>query len=318
MATAKFPPALAERINALREDEHLREQLQHRVSDLKAAKSASAAATISTLTPRQQLVQQLAQKNASVLGMAAVGAPAPAPSAAASPRIPKAGRRKPRSPPPSNAAAGGSSTSASASHTVPPLPLAERPPPLPEKSEWAAGLIESARGHRVRDPLEAGSSGASLVRRREKGLELGGAFRTGVGDTEVERLEQAASSCAPLDVYSGGSPSVTPRRSSSARWISGDFLHTRVEHSRMADTTLLANHRAPFLEASKRAQLALRQRDRSAELSARVRPILPARAIRLPRAAAAVAEDGMSSSLDQVEMATARMLLSTSLSLYRK
>ena len=56
----QFPRRLQERIDALREDEHLREELQHKVDDFKAAQSSARAARSSMgLTPRQQLASRL-------------------------------------------------------------------------------------------------------------------------------------------------------------------------------------------------------------------------------------------------------------------
>ena len=87
------------------------------------------------------------------------------------------------------------------------------------------------------------------------------------------------------------------------------------------------------MEAAKREQLALRQRDRSAELGAQIEPRLaerrnysprsvahtdPWRGIRLPHAAlGTIQADDRVGQIDGIEMATARMLLSTNLGIYR-
>lgn len=260
-----FPSRLQERIDALREDEHARGELAYEVSRYRAAKHA--ASSPSALTPRQQLMQQLLKKDDDAEKMASAPAPAARPKRRARP--PRAnGRLEPL--------AGVAATAVA----MPPPKGPPPPPPLPANvSPRVVDAIESARGLRVRDPMELCSVGESgFIRRREKVKELSGApFRTGVGLTEAERIIQAIVQGRATD--GGGSGDTAngagtgeSARLKSTKWIGGDFvLHANTHASNAtADVAILSGaHRERYLDGARRQQLVGRHRDVTKELSPR-------------------------------------------------
>ena len=219
---------------------------------------------------------------------------------------------------------------------MPPLELPIAPLPPPNLAPWALDLIEKSRGHRARDPLEVGGSAeAHLVRRRQKGLEVGGVFRTGVSSaSQAERLSGFARAQADAGPLEG--PPVVERPGGAARlesvsWLSGDFVtRARIADPLSSDTALLSSHRAPYVDPAKRPTG--RQRDRGNEIaSASYRPQelrrLSPRAVSEqawrgirppPEAYADIAEGEPGGQLDFIEMATARSLISTSLASARR
>ena len=347
LTAAALPPQLAERIQRLREDEDARERLEHRVREHYSARRREKEKKHgSGLTPRGLLVQQLIEQEQPAVA-------APAQMSARKKRVP--------SPPPPHLAAAVSAAAAAA--VVQPLQPAGPPPPLPrgKREPWigqavdSAGcvkgpdgrtvtdVIERARAHRARDPLEVGG-GSTLVRRREKGLELRGAFRCGRGGSDSERLARVAASCAPLEapLHAGlgaaaassaaASGSPMPLRSSigggaaghlaAAQWVGGDFVQTRIAQSTFADTSLLSDHRAPYVDAARREKAAYRQRDRAAEslpiICQLPRIVSPREALPARSARGHTPRDEARGQIDEFEMQSARMLISTGLSCLRQ
>lgn len=219
---------------------------------------------------------------------------------------------------------------------MPPLELPIAPLPPSSLAPWAIDLIEKSRGHRARDPLEVGGGHeANLVRRRYKGLELGGGvFRTGISSfSDAERMAELArvqAMAGPLE----GPPAEAPKgaaRLEAASWIGGEFLtYGKIEDSRIADTALLDSHRAPYIDPAKRPDG--RQRDRGNELASlsyrprELRDLSPRavseqawKGIRPPRGAY-VDDDERADAreIDYIEMVTARSLISTSLASARR
>lgn len=272
LSAAKLPPRLLERMNELREDEGARGDLERRVESGRRAtrRRAEMAHSSAKASKRQQLMQQLFTAHAPP-------APPPPPRHDAgthddppgSPqrRPPVAGRR--------SIQRRGSIEYASMigldEHGIarPDVEQAERetpapPPPLPPKQAmpWAHDAVERARGDRTRDPLECGDSAQSVVRRREKGLELGGVFRYAV-QSDTQRLAALAETIEPLDQPApnlgaalAGLP-VTRPGAAAALWKGGDFLNTRPSASPIADAVMLHGHRcaarpSPFSLSSHR------------------------------------------------------------------
>lgn len=332
-AHARWPPQLAKRLATLRTDRDARETLEERVEQ--ALSEQRRAEVSSGLSARQQLVKSLTQE-------AGAAAPSPSPT---SRRAPKSGRRAQAAPLVRQRAS--DEVAVHDEQIVESLPS---PGPVRAVRDsgraWlgplldgdkhggrtAGDVIERARLHRIRDPLEVSGGGeGALVRRREKGLELGGAFRTGLGGSEAERLASVAHECAPLE-----KPLNAPRHTAvghlaAAQWVGGDFVQTKVAQSTVADTSLLAEHRAPYVDAHTRELATYRLRDRVAEvtprsgLSARSYDESPRghadpwRGIRPPiKAYHLMSEaDACVGQIDEIEMQTARLLLSTGLSIHR-
>ena len=204
----------------------------------------------------------------------------------------------------------------------------------------AADVIEKARNWRALDPLEKTTDQGALVRRREKARELGGNWRTGLNGTASERLASVAAKLdADADGGGGGETSArgggasvgSPpgKRAEKAQWLCGDFdTKTKKADPILTDAALLASHRQPYVDAATREKQVYRQRDKGKEMSAprsempRPGPD-PWKAIRGPpvsarRAAAMARDEPPPRMVDDLEMQTARMLLSTGLTIYRK
>ena len=318
-ANLRLPKKLADRLELLREDDELRENLERSIQDFRRYGTSSAWAANSSST-------------AAAPGKATPHAHPAATTRAGSP---------PRTTVPVDPA------------DIIEVPMQQQPmpPPLPRaKAVWASDRIERARGHRVRDPLEvSGTHEAQLVRRRDKGRELGPAFRCGANATERERLAATAIAQAtggPLELPSTVSkghqeyswaPHLPLLRGhfggaaghlESASWVSADFVNTRVGPSTMADAAMLSSHRGPYVDVAKRATG--RQRNRAAELAGatisprELRSISPRdvsstswQGIR-PRARDHAPEEDGRGQIDLIEMATARSLISTSLASARR
>jgi hypothetical protein len=137
----------------------------------------------------------------------------------------------------------------------------------------------------------------------------------------------------------------------AAKWLGPDFtLVSRIPSTALADASVLASHRTPFVDAAKREQRTYRQRDRSAEVSPRrerLPPVLAAplsldeiqQQLELQQGEApATATEGATGTacsaraphtealhamhrvreIGEVEMSAARALISTRLSIHRK
>jgi hypothetical protein len=195
-----------------------------------------------------------------------------------------------------------------------------RPPPLPA-TEWASEVISRARGERARDPLELGHGG-SLVRARNKGRELGGAFTCGMQSTQVERLLVAASRAPAEGPYTGVLGS-SRSKEGSARWVGADFMHTRVATPNAS--VLLTNHRSRYVDAAElERSSSCRERDLGAEISPRLsrapkHPIDYSLAL-TPREPPVRRHDVSRGErlMEESEIAAARSLISTSLRMHRK
>ena len=373
LANAKLPKKLAERIDALRDDEELRENLERSVYDTNRERMnrrppPPRAPPPANLTPRQKLQQRASGIGGVIAKAAAAPAPAaqqqeqeqeqqqepeqqqqqqqsrrtPRESKPTSSRTSKGARQasSPRgalwansSPPASPGERGATPVEA----PMPPLELPYAPPPPPGLAPWAMDLIEKSRGHRARDPLEVGGSAeANLVRRRQKGLEIGGVFRMGMsGASQAERLTDFARAQADAGPLEGPPDMQRPggaARLESVSWLSGDFVtRARIADPLSRDSALLSSHRAPYVDPAKRPTG--RQRDRGNEIASssyrthelsRLSPRQVSdqawRGIRLPPEAYPLGggEGEGDGQLDFIEMATARSLISTSLASARR
>ena len=353
LASARLPPKLAERLSRLRDDEEARDTLDREVYEHRRELQKKHSERAGGPSPRQGFVQQLAKKDAA----GGLGGDILLQQQVPPKRSPRSGRRAVADVQPQGVP---SSLTASTASVVVPSYVSEAYPPLGGSNEepWfrgtivdrigqtAAETIEKARGHRVRDPLEVAGTGASVVRRREKGLELGGAFRTGKASSEAERLATIASACAleegPREVYDAlpgggaGSFQASVDRAgaaaslrdavnvgitghlAAASWLGGDFVRTKIDQSTMSDTALLDGHRAPYVDGTAKAQQTGRHRNRAKEVSPRVQlpsdmsALDPWRGIRPAREAAELERaDGRSGQIDSLEMQTQRMLVSS-------
>lgn len=360
LARTKLPPALAQRLETLRVDEGLRADLEARVAaDIRkrhrrscrkevlaiaaapAAAPGEAAAELAPQPPSPASKKRTDDDNDTdddggnaLPQIGSVSRPFrdldEAQQGSAAVRRQAKGRQRRRNK--------GEQSGASVDSTLVPHPA----PPLPE-SEWAADLVERARGDRARDPLELGNS--SSVRRREKAKELGGAFHYGLTGSEAERLSAATSRSAPSDSASALDQDAARRWMSTegaARRVGPELDFGRVDDSSASDGALFSDMRTPFVDAAKQEQRAYRQRNRNAELSPRRQrlPPVPIPAHEHPKLRAlaklgAASSPGAASSLmpasvrrtpifkhgrvmDDAEVTAARLLLSTRLTIYRK
>ena len=306
----KLPASLEARLATLREDKHARYELEQRVALYEIEKHEANQAR-ALHRPRRQRHGGAARRALERRHAPAAPALTPSPEATPSP------------------ADDADSSPPQASPRLPPMTERPRPPPpLPSAASmpWAADVVERARGDRTRDPVELQQGSGSFVRRREKGLELGGNFRFAShsdNERQASLVEKGGSSRQTVEgpVQSRGEGFHSPRPGANpALWKGGNFVHTKIPSAVTADAALLHGHRLPFIDASVREQLALRHRDRSAELGARPpKPsrLSPRRTSPPPRAPRAEISYG-EMEIDELEMATARLMLSTNLSIYRK
>jgi hypothetical protein len=158
----------------------------------------------------------------------------------------------------------------------------------------------------------------------------------------VERLIAAAARASPS---AGGAASTAAaaeewgRREGAARRLGGDFVTTRVIRSAVADVALLSAHQQPYVDGATRAQRLGRRREPGAEVAPRMPPPLELPvdgatqefAAALYRVNLAPSARGRAyereswarrrwagAVVDEDEMAIARGLLSTTLSIHRK
>lgn len=205
-----------------------------------------------------------------------------------------------------------------------PTPRVHLAPPV-VASEWATNVVARARGHLTREPEDSQGDTLVVIRHRAKGLELAGTFRFGA-DTSSERLVAAAAGSGERE--GGGMrlkrmPIGRPG-ADAAQWTGASFeLNSRPRPSAAADSALLQQHRTPFVDAPHCRALSLRQRDRSGEIGAlgsltardqkRLQREKNLQALLSPRN---VTTEHAPSGLDTDEMRTARLLLSTQLSIH--
>lgn len=355
LATARLPTKLAERINLLRDNEEARVELQEKVTQHMKGQRDSKDSQLPDVTPRQLLALQLADLDAK---MRYAFSSRPVQLEIHVKKLRKKAKAKKEESSAAAAAASKAAAEAEAaaaaatphSEAATALLSSGRPspgryPPLPQ-NEWAAGVIETARGHNGRDPLELGAGGA-LLRSRKKGMELGGAFRCGVESSSSRHAAAAADGPSrDADGLGGaggaGSGSGGNGLPPAATWLGPNFnTSPRTQPPTLADTMALNMHRTRFVDAAKREQMSLRQRDRNAEVSPRTPRLSTGPTVRIqdggtsPRTRAGVSPRSQQISdilrearreqapfavsgheVDHVEMATARMLLSTSLGIY--
>ena len=325
LSSPRFPKALAQRIDALRIDDVAREQLHVRVHAAQRARRGEAA-TVAGLSASAQ---------PTVAGWGVDGslwstAPARASLGAAGEPRPMRREREVATSQPRN------SSSSRRHRDIAPPP----PPDMPVVRD----LLERVRGDRSRDPAELQGPSSSVVRLRHKRVELAGDFTYPRG-TASERLTEAATRCEPLEapvLRENRLVSLPPKPGARAsKWKAGDFVQTRVAYSLISDTALLQNHRVPFMDFAKREQIPLRHRDYACEITPRrhrrvVRRLLATRHDDLGRIPTSFGSDELDPAEVQVcgartssatrpashhrhhaLMQTARLLLSTGLSIHR-
>ena len=188
------------------------------------------------------------------------------------------------------------------------VPLPALPP---GSNEWVVKAVRRARVHAPCEEL----------------LRFG-------SDTRRERLAaSAAAAREPSTSWTTVEPART--RSTAVHWRGGDFavpLRARLNNE-FADSVLLSRHRAPYAAAG--AVSPVRARDYGRELPTctsraqrhKMGELLSPRSIKLHGGASAeyladtprsdASDDGFGDGIGQTEMQTARLLLSTGLSIYR-
>ncbi|KAL1507678.1 hypothetical protein AB1Y20_007293 [Prymnesium parvum] len=322
-----LPRRLAVRLDELRDDEAAREQFRKHIADIRRADA---------LKRRQLLHKPAAAAPAAPRANASHGAAA-APAATTEPPSldllaappPAPSHDDDAAPPPreaSQSAEGGRRAPAARAHSprsprgrsapVSPRPRREVAPPPPPHLPGVQLLLERARGDRTRDPAELRSGPAtSTVRAREKRLELAGDFHFG-GASAVERLTHLASRLEREEgpqAVAAVNGNWTQRGASLgepyAKSRPGHFVFSRVERSAIADAAMLHNHRLPFIMAAARESESSQHGPRPRRLLRKLRD-KPTRRPRVPTSYGR-------NEIDDVEMQTARLLLSTGLTIYR-
>lgn len=195
-------------------------------------------------------------------------------------------------------------------------PPSINPAPPREGRDWVQNAVGRARGNIARDPDEF-KFGPAAVRHRRKEAELGGNLRFG-RSTDRERLVGAAAAAqAPSPRWHDTSHA---RDNTRTALDFVPFAHSRTDENKWADQAMLQRHRAPFVEPRLTKEISLRHRDPSLEVgaSAAIRRQQRHRMYSYlsPRALAAEPMPE-TAPMAMEEMQTARLLLSTGLSIYR-
>ena len=337
----RIPPALALRLDHLRQDEGAREELQRKVEadkQTKLRRRRSPRGTSAVPSPRSA-------RRIPAADSAIDGQPPPPPMTGEEAPLVTGGTSAPLNDdltqrmqqltPQSHAA--GSQRRRLPSPLVthlPPMPNPGQLPPIPKIK--SAHIIERARaltssGGKALDPLQQSTAPeAALIRTRTKRLELAhGHFHTGSTMTETERA-MASMNTVPLEVTDSEALKHAQRMEAVAdrmkRTSARDFVTaSRVPSTLAQDTDLLSDHRTPYVDMYTRDKESGRKRDKNAELSPRSIRIPPPVAPFSPPSTALPPDKPLllhggrhREHIDDIEIRAARALLSKGLSIYRR